>query len=65
MAKVAHTKSLIRSPSAVCPYLLFPCQDRRTPLIVALEGGRPEVARALIEAGADATVKSKVSVCPA
>ena len=64
MAKVAHTKHPLSFPPCRVP-LLFPCQDRRTPLIVALEGGRPEVARALIEARADATVKSKVSKCPA
>ena len=64
MAKVAHTKHPLSFPPCRVP-LLFPCQDRRTPLIVALEGGHPVVARALIEARADATVKSKVSVCPA
>ncbi len=59
--KLLIRNTLFRSLSAVCPYLLFPCQDGRTPLTLAIEKQLVEIVQALIGAGADVNVSDKVS----
>ena len=46
--------------SAVCPYS-FPCQDGRTPLMIAIEKQLFNIVQVLIGAGADVNLSDKVS----